>query len=124
MRPDCSRPKPVNLDVYPKRRNSMSLTSSTRSITLPRRSAANEKIVTSGNLLFVGANGSGKTRLGTWLEMSSPDHERVFRISAQKSLAMPDTTTPMAIDIAERNLIFGNPDGERNKQWFRWQNKP
>jgi len=101
----------------------MSITSSKRSITLPRRGAANEEITTSGNLLFVGANGSGKTRLGTWLELSSPDHNRVFRISAQKSLAMPDTTTPMAIDLAERNLIFGSPDGG-SKHYYRWQNKP
>lgn len=80
-----------------------------RSITLPRRGAINENIATNRNLLFVGANGSGKTRLGTWLEMKSPDQARVFRISAQKSLSMPDTTTPMSIELAERNLVFGNP---------------
>ncbi|WP_137175503.1 DUF4435 domain-containing protein [Massilia sp. HP4] len=102
----------------------MSLDQSTRSITLPRRGAPDEQIVTNANLLFVGANGSGKTRLGTWLEISSPDHNRVFRISAQKSLAMPDTTTPMAIDLAERNLIFGNPTDVVNKRHYRWQNKP
>lgn len=55
--------------------------------------------------------------------MNSPEHNLVFRISAQKSLAMPDTTTPTAIDLAERNLVFGNPT-ETNKQWYRWQNKP
>jgi len=36
---------------------------------------------------------------------------------------MPDTTTPMAIDLAERNLIFGSPDGG-SKHYYRWQNKP
>lgn len=90
---------------------------------LPRQGAA-EKITTNRNLLFVGANGSGKTRLGTWLEMNSPDQARVFRISAQKSLSMPDTTTPMSIDLAERNLVFGNPTEAGNKQYYRWQNKP
>ncbi|NHV28280.1 DUF4435 domain-containing protein [Burkholderia sp. D-99] len=102
----------------------MSTIPNTRSITLPRRGAADEKITTRRNLLFVGANGSGKTRLGTWLEMDSPDKARVFRISAQKSLSMPDTTTPMAIDLAERNLVFGNPTEQGNKQFYRWQNKP
>lgn len=36
---------------------------------------------------------------------------------------MPDTTTPMSIDLAEQNLIFGNPSAGQNK-YFRWQNKP
>jgi len=93
-----------------------------RSITLPRRSDTDQKITTKRNLLFVGANGSGKTRLGAWLEMNSPEKDRVFRISAQKSLSMPDTTTPMSIEQAERNLVFGNPT-DANK-YHRWQNKP
>lgn len=95
-----------------------------RSITLPRRGAADQKITTRRNLLFVGANGSGKTRLGTWLEIDSPDKARVFRISAQKSLAMPDTTTPMSIELAEGNLLFGNPTDRDHKTHYRWQNKP
>jgi len=95
----------------------------TRSITLPRRGAANQEISTGRNLLFVGANGSGKTRLGTWLDMSSPDQDRVFRISAQKSLSMPDTTTPISIDLAEQDLVFGHPNAGNNKN-NRWPNKP
>lgn len=102
----------------------MSITPIIKSITLPRRGFANETITTTGNLLFVGANGSGKTRLGTWLEVNSPDSTRVFRISAQKSLTMPDTTTPMAIDLAEKNLLFGSPTDIGNKQHYKWQNKP
>lgn len=63
--------------------HSMSILPVTRFITLPRRGADDQTITTSRNLLFVGANGSGKTRLGSWLDMSSPDQIRVFRISAQ-----------------------------------------
>jgi energy-coupling factor transporter ATP-binding protein EcfA2 len=100
----------------------MSTFSIARSITLPRRSDTDQKITTKRNLLFVGANGSGKTRLGAWLEMNSPEKDRVLRISAQKSLSMPDTTTPMSIEQAERNLVFGNPT-DANK-YHRWQNKP
>ena len=95
----------------------------TRSITLPRRDGANQTITTSRNLLFVGANGSGKTRLGAWLDINSPDQVRVFRISAQKSLAMPDTTTPTSIDLAEQDLVFGSAGAGSNKA-HRWQNKP
>lgn len=101
----------------------MSTLPATRSITLPRSGGGNQTITTSRNLLFVGANGSGKTRLGAWLDINSPDQVRVFRISAQKSLAMPDTTTPMSIDIAEQDLVFGYTAAANNKA-HRWQSKP
>lgn len=95
----------------------------TRSITLPRRGAADQTITTNRNLLFVGANGSGKTRLGSWLDMNSPDQVHVFRISAQKSLSMPDTTTPTSIALAEQDLVFGYVAAGNNKA-HRWQQKP
>ncbi|CRI63647.1 conserved hypothetical protein [Thiocapsa sp. KS1] len=95
-----------------------------RSITLPRQGGNLENVATSRNLLFIGANGSGKTRLGAWLEMKSPERAKVLRISAQKSLSMPDTTTPISIELAERNLLFGSPTENTNKSFHRWQNKP
>lgn len=58
------------------------------------------KIEFSTSILVVGANGAGKTRLGTWIEFSSSDRDKVHRISAQKSLTMPDSTTPKSIDLA------------------------
>lgn len=94
-------------------------------LTLPTRNNGNVEIETSNSLLFVGANGAGKTRLGTWIEFNSPDASRVHRISAQKSLAMPDTTTPTSIDLAETDLLFGNPQhGRQNKHGYRWGQKP
>lgn len=94
-------------------------------LTLPTKDRGNVEIETSNSLLFVGANGAGKTRLGTWIEFNSPDASRVHRISAQKSLAMPDTSTPTAIDLAETDLLFGNPiHGRQNKKAFRWADKP
>ncbi|MGV7187296.1 hypothetical protein [Xanthomonas axonopodis] len=95
-----------------------------RTLSLPRQSGAQETITTAKNLLFVGANGSGKTRLGSWLEFQSPQQNQVMRISAQKSLAMPDSTTPTSIELAERNLLFGNSTEAGNKAYFQWQNKP
>lgn len=102
----------------------MSTVPKQRSITLPRQGGSNETVSTTRNLLFVGANGSGKTRLGTWLEMQSPDSAKVLRISAQKSLSMPDSTTPVSIELAERNLLFGNPTETGNKSFYKWQNRP
>ncbi len=82
------------------------------------------KIQSNNSIIFVGANGSGKTRLGTWIEFNSPQKGTVHRISAQKSLSMPDSTTPMSIELAERNLLFGNPDPSSNKKVFKWGHKP
>ena len=94
-------------------------------LTLPTKDKGNVEIETSNSLLFVGANGAGKTRLGSWIEFNSPHASRVHRISAQKSLSMPDTSTPTAIDLAETDLLFGNPiHGRQNKQGYRWGGKP
>jgi len=94
-------------------------------ISLPTKDQGNVEIQTSNSLLFVGANGAGKTRLGTWIEFNSPEKSKVHRISAQKSLTMPDTTTPTSIDLAETDLLFGNPiHGRSNKKGHRWGDKP
>jgi hypothetical protein len=94
-------------------------------LNLPTKDKGNVEIETSNSLLFIGANGAGKTRLGAWIEFNSPEASRVHRISAQKSLAMPDTSTPTAFDLAETDLLFGNPThGRQNKQAYRWSSKP
>lgn len=49
-------------------------------------------IQSKGSVVILGPNGSGKTRLGSWLEMQSGLKDRVHRISAQKSLTMPEVS--------------------------------
>lgn len=61
-----------------------------------------------GPVVIVGANGSGKTRLGTWIEFESEYKERVHRISAQKSLAMPPSATSIDVDRALADLLHGD----------------
>lgn len=96
----------------------------TRELLLPRASGTTETVQTTNNILLIGANGSGKSRLGAWIELNSPQRSLVYRISAQKSLAMPDTTTPVAIDHAMNNLLFGHPHHtEQNKQ-SKWNGNP
>lgn len=65
--------------------------------------------VAGGPLVITGANGSGKTRLGTWLEMESPFSEKVHRIAAQKSLAMPSSASTGSIEDAVDALMYGIP---------------
>lgn len=94
-------------------------------ISLPKKNQGNVEIETTNSLLFLGANGAGKTRLGSWIEFNSPHKDKVHRISAQKSLTMPDTATPTAIDLAETDLLYGNPQhGRQNKIAYRWGSKP
>lgn len=81
------------------------------SLFLPKPDGENEEINTNTSLLLIGANGAGKTRLGTWIELYSPQKEKVHRISAQKSLSMPDTTTPVSIERAETDLLYGQANG-------------
>lgn len=93
-------------------------------LTLPHINGAMQDIETTQSLLFIGANGSGKTRLGTWIEINSPHRKLVHRISAQKSLSMPDSTTPVSIEIAEKSLLFGNPDWNYEHKMHKWGHKP
>jgi len=99
-------------------------------IHLPVNSSGQSIVNSQKSLLVVGANGAGKTRLGAWIEFNSPDRDKVHRISAQKSLAMPDSTTPKSIDLATSELWTGYERAiEQNnihgyKQGHRWQSKP
>ena len=95
-----------------------------RKISLPKGDGSTEEIETVQNLLLIGANGCGKTRLGTWIEIDSPYKNLVHRISAQKSLAMPDSTTPVSIEIAKNELLFGNKDWSHQQKMHKWSRRP
>jgi len=95
-----------------------------KELILPRDNNTTESIETAQSLLFIGANGAGKTRLGTWIEINSTQKDKVHRISAQKSLSMPDSTTPVSIELAENNLLFGHQNWGPNNKSSKWNNKP
>jgi energy-coupling factor transporter ATP-binding protein EcfA2 len=102
---------------------------------LPESNTAGDKVLSGGqNVVLVGANGSGKSRLGAWLELESPQRERVHRIAAQKSLSMPESVQPKSIEEAEKELLIGRSNidvdeiGERglinHKRNARWSKGP
>lgn len=95
-----------------------------KELILPREGGTTETIQITQSILLIGANGSGKTRLGTWIEINSTQKEFVHRISAQKSLTMPDSSTPQSIDQAEKSLLFGNPNWNYQHKASKWENKP
>lgn len=94
-----------------------------KKLTLPQGDST-ESIETNQSVLLIGANGSGKTRLGSWIEIDSPQKELVHRISAQKSLALPDSTTPQSIEQAEKDLLFGSPNWSYQQKSHKWNQKP
>jgi energy-coupling factor transporter ATP-binding protein EcfA2/5'-deoxynucleotidase YfbR-like HD superfamily hydrolase len=58
-------------------------------------------------LVVIGANGSGKTRLGSWIEEKFPD--KTHRITAQKSLKLPEGVGTTTKEEAEEKFYrLGN----------------
>jgi len=64
-------------------------------------------IRTSGSVVLIGANGSGKSRLGAWLELKGPQHTQIYRVGAQKSLDFPVRTSPIDLEEAQLRLLYG-----------------
>ncbi len=98
-------------------------------IQLPNRTGAgdNETIQTESNIVIIGANGAGKTKLGTWIETQLERQIGVHRISAQRALNIPEYATVKSLEQAEKWLLFGY-DGEGaeigHKIGQRWNSQP
>ncbi|MBX3626378.1 MAG: AAA family ATPase [Rhizobacter sp.] len=67
------------------------------------------------SVVVIGANGAGKSRLGSWLEFKSPQKDRVHRIAAQRSLVFPESASPIALQAA-RNQFYWAPVPENWNQ--------
>lgn len=98
-------------------------------IIFPSRLPSGDHVVFNGTSHFVliGANGSGKTRLGIWLEQNNQGETPVHRVGAQKALSIPEYATQMNAEQAEKNLLFGRADQHAsvgNKIHSRWNNEP
>lgn len=75
-------------------------------------------------LVIVGANGSGKTRMGAWLD--SQDVYLRHRVSAHRSLVFPDSVMPMDYEMAQTRLFTGHKNKDHyaiNKLHSRWGNQ-
>ncbi len=100
---------------------------SMKNIVLPKQQDRSQRVELDAEtgLVIVGANGSGKTRLGSWIELESNIPNDVHRISAQRSLVMPETSSTMDNDKAENQLRYGNQNGgKQHKMGSRWGSKP
>ncbi len=73
-----------------------------------RRGGANENLTTSGPIVIVGANGSGKSRMGAWIEENHPNPDLAHRISAQKSLDFEENVKLFPLEQSERYWYLGS----------------
>lgn len=79
-----------------------------------------------GSVVIVGANGSGKSRLGAWIERNSEG--LVHRISAQRGLDVPEYTQLKSLEQSTNDLLWGNENPKyanvAHKWGHRWGNRP
>ena len=81
------------------------------------------------SIVLLGANGAGKTRMSVWIDENNPELN-IHRISAQKSLNMPEYVSPTELKKAEDNYLYGTTNDDRDwlkrygKKNSRWGNEP
>lgn len=97
----------------------------TVSVTTPSGSIA-ISIKSGSSVVFIGANGAGKTRLGVHLERHFANGTvETHRIAAHRSLMLNPNVVPPNLEIAQNRLRFGRDDDRRqNKEINRWGQKP
>lgn len=75
-------------------------------IYLPKTNGAVETIDVPDSLVLLGANGSGKSRLGSWIERNNSHLNRhIKRVSAQRSLSLPQYAELRTYEQALHELL-------------------
>lgn len=89
---------------------------------LPKINSGIEEHITNNNsVIIIGANGSGKSKLGAWIEDQDPDI--VHRIGAQRNLNFNPNLPLSNYDDAKNKIIYGTDDEDtvkRRDKGVRW----
>jgi energy-coupling factor transporter ATP-binding protein EcfA2 len=98
-------------------------------ITLPNRTGIGENEIFrfENNIVIIGGNGAGKSRLGAWIEKTIQSQITVHRISAQRALSIPEFAQLKNLEQAQKGLFFGSDTLESNveyKNGHRWNGDP
>ncbi len=72
-------------------------------------------VSSSQSYVLVGANGSGKSHLGAWIEKNN---NKVLRISAQRALSIPDTIQIINEEAAWKKIFYGN--STQTDKGYKW----
>lgn len=75
------------------------------------------------SFVIVGANGSGKSHLGAWIEKNYRKPESVLRISAQRAITIPDVINLRSEEASYRHILFGNEENLNKGVKWRWGNE-
>lgn len=85
---------------------------------LPNENDEKEEYTTDNNsLIIIGANGSGKSKLGAWMEQNNL--EGIHRVGAQRSLNFKEFISLKSYEQASNLLLYGQDKKEVNKG-ARW----
>jgi len=94
----------------------------------PNGDGNSQAIECPGNALIFGANGSGKSRLGAWIELRSGGPDFVHRISAQRALTIPDFAPVKTLEESLNDFLWGHTDpryaNAQHKSGHRWGSHP
>lgn len=71
------------------------------------------------NFVIVGANGSGKSHLGAWIEEQNINGG-VLRISAQRALSIPENITIKSEESAWNKIYYGIEDQQNKGYKWNW----
>lgn len=85
---------------------------------LPNESGKKEEKNTENNsVIIIGANGSGKSKLGAWIEQQ--DLEKVHRIGAQRKLNFDENIQLKNYEEAEKLVFYGS--STQLDKGYRWE---
>lgn len=70
------------------------------------------------SFVIIGANGSGKSHLGAWIEKSDPSN--TLRISAQRSISLQENIIVRSEESSINKLIFGNEGVKMRPKHLKW----
>lgn len=77
-----------------------------------------EFVLQNNSLIIIGANGSGKSKLGAWIEIQHS--EQVHRICAQRSLVFGDYIVQKSYEQSTNLLMYGQDKPNSNKSRWPW----
>lgn len=90
---------------------------------LPPKKKGTEKIRFDNvrTMVIVGANGSGKSRMGAWIEKEAG--VKAHRLTAQRALSLPSQVAPRQYEEARAILLYGGSHHPDHNDQVRAENK-
>lgn len=78
-------------------------------IKFPNRNgeSTEENLEIKSNLVIVGANGSGKSRMGVWIDQKNSEDNSIYRISAHRALQIPNNVPSKNLSTAIDDFLYG-----------------